>query len=179
MAQNYVATILLAYENHAASAYSIARRVTRNHELATEAVQDAFLCLWRTRAAYQTDRGGIGPYLHTIVHRRAVDLVRQDVRRPRPLALHLLAEQLSSSDAGPEEHVCRAEEFDRVRSAVLRLSPDRQRPLVMAYYDGLTQPEIAGRLGWSLGTVKTRILAAKRDLRRLLAAELSAGVAER
>ena len=168
LSEHPVAAILVAYQVHAASAYAVARRVTHDHELAVEAVQEAFLCLWRTHAKYQADRGEIGPYLHTIVRRRAIDLVRQAVRYPRPIALHLVAEQLQPAESGPEDHVCRNDEADKVRAAIDALPPQRRKPLVLAYYGGLTRQEIAWQLGLPLGTVKTRILAAKRQLRTAL-----------
>ena len=168
--QSPMAAILAAYETHARSAYSVAWRVTRDHDLAAEAVQEAFLCLWRNKAVYTAKRGDVGPFLHTIVHRRAIDLVRNHVRNPRPLGLHLVADQLESVDVTPEDHACRADDFGRARNAVMAL-PDEQRvPLVLAYYYGLTRSEIAVRLDLPLGTVKSRIMAAKRDLRTVLLA---------
>lgn len=156
------------YGAHLDGAYLTAWRVTRNHDLALEAVQDALVCLCRGRASYDREKGAFGPWLRTIVHRRAVDLVRAHARHPAPLPIHRLTEQLLATQPGPEEQACQTDESRRVRRAVLSLSSIHRQPLVLAYYEGHTQVEIARMLGIPLGTVKTRTRAGKRELRLLL-----------
>ena len=164
-----VTAIVALYRAHAAAAYATAWRVTRDRELAAEAVQDAFLCLWRGQTTYQPDRGEIGIFLRTVVHRRAVDAVRREVRQIKATPLNLCLSDSAAVQSGPEDLVCQGEVSRRVRQALARLPVTQREPLVLAFFCGYTQTQIAARLGLPLGTVKTRIMAGKRELRILLA----------
>ena len=137
------------------------------------------MCLWRLQLSYNSPQGDLGPYLHTIVYRRAIDLIRRNLRHSKQLSPELIPQQLESTDAGPEDHACRAEDAERVRSAISTLPLKIRKPLVLAYYYGLRYPEIAAETGVPLGTVKTRITAARRDLRTALIAANAESASQR
>ena len=152
------------YDRVGGVAYGLAYRVLRDEALAEDAVQDAFLGLWRSAASFVPERAKASTWILTLVHRRAVDLVRREQRRrTEPL------------EGAPEAAVGSAEEAawlrldrERVQGALAQL-PDQQREAIeLAYYGGYTQSELADRLGQPLGTIKSRMFAGLTRLRELL-----------
>jgi RNA polymerase sigma-70 factor, ECF subfamily len=153
------------YDRLGGVAYRLAVRILRDTALAQDAVQDAFLGVWRTAVAFDPARGKASTWLLTLVHRRAVDLVRrEDRRRADPLD----DAPIASGDATDESAEVR-EERRRVQAALAQLQPDQREALELAYYGGLTQSELAERLGVPLGTVKSRMFTGLSRLRDLLA----------
>jgi RNA polymerase sigma-70 factor (ECF subfamily) len=155
------------YDRVGRMAYGLAFRVLRDDRLAEDAVQDAFLTVWRTAAGYSAERAKATTWILTLVHRRAVDLVRREQRRR--------ADPLDDSEGREEAASGSAEEaawlhFERERvQAALRQLPDAQREAIeLAYYGGYTQSELAERLGEPLGTIKSRMFAGLARLRELL-----------
>lgn len=144
------------YDRLGGTAYGLAYRILRDEALAEDAVQDAFLGLWRSAKA--------STWLLTLVHRRAVDLVRREQRRR--------AEPLESApepaEGSAEEAAWLRLERERVQAALAQL-PDQQREAIeLAYYGGYTQTELAERLGQPLGTIKSRMFTGLTRLRELL-----------
>ena len=148
-------------------AYGIALRVLRDAALAEDAVQDGFLTAWRTAAGFDPARGKASTWLLTLVHRRAVDVVRREERRRADV---LDDAPIASGDATDESVEIR-DERRRVQAALAKLPPDQREALELAYYGGLTQTELAERLGVPLGTIKSRMFTALSRLRDLLAEE--------
>jgi len=152
------------YDRYGRPAYGLALRVVRDEALAEDVVQEAFLTLWRTAARFLPERGKASTWILTLVHRRAVDLVRREERR-RADTLERASE--SGSGSVDEEAWLRLQR-ERVQDA-LRQLPDQQREaLELAYYGGFTQSELAERLGQPLGTIKSRMFAGLSRLRELL-----------
>ena len=120
--------------------------------------------VWRTAAAFDPARGKASTWLLTLVHRRAVDVVRrEDRRRAEPLD----DAPVAAGDAVDESAEVR-EERRRVQAALAQLPPDQREALELAYYGGLSQSELAERLGVPLGTVKSRMFTGLSKLRDLL-----------
>jgi RNA polymerase sigma-70 factor (ECF subfamily) len=154
------------YDRYARPAYGLALRILRDESLAEDAVQEAFLALWRTAARFVPERGKASTWILTLVHRRAVDLVRREERR-RADPLDDANEPVGSVGAVDEEAWLRLQR-ERVQAA-LRQLPDQQREaLELAYYGGFTQSELAERLGQPIGTIKSRMFAGLARLRELL-----------
>jgi RNA polymerase sigma factor (sigma-70 family) len=154
------------YDRIGRVAYGLALRVLRDERHAEDAVQEAFLQVWRSAATFRAERAKASTWILTLVHRRAVDLVRREERRQAdPLT------DDSAAGVAPEE----TEEaawlrFERERvQAALKQLPDVQREaLELAYYGGFSQSELAERLGVPLGTIKSRMFAGLARLRELL-----------
>ncbi len=152
------------YDRYGGIAYALALRVVRDSGLAQDAVQEAFLAAWRTAAGFDPVRGTASTWLLTLVHRRAVDIVRREQRRrSEPL-------EEGALDAGGavDEDALIRDRRRTIQEALARLSPDQRQALELAYYGGLTQSELAEQLGLPLGTVKSRMFAALARLRDLL-----------
>lgn len=153
------------YDRFGRSAYGLALRVLRDDRLAEDAVQEGFLSAWKTAASFDAERGKAGTWLLTLVHRRAVDVVRREERR-RTDPIEGIAE--AETPPADEQAFLRLQR-ERVQAA-LRQLPDVQREaLELAYYGGFTQSELAERLGEPLGTIKSRMFGGLTRLRDLLA----------
>jgi RNA polymerase sigma factor (sigma-70 family) len=152
------------YDRYGRTAYGLAIRVLRDEKLAEDAVQEAFLAVWRTAARFVPERGKASTWILTLVHRRAVDVVRREQRR----RTDALDESHEAAGASVDEEVWLRLQRERVQHA-LRQLPDQQREaLELAFYGGFTQSELAERLGQPLGTIKSRMFAGLSRLRELL-----------
>ena len=156
------------YDRVGRIAYGLALRVLRDDRLAEDAVQEGFLTVWRTAAAFRAERAKASTWILTLVHRRAVDLVRREERRrAEPLPDDIATESGSVVEPTDEAAWLRFER-ERVQNA-LRQLPDVQREAIeLAYYGGFSQSELAERLGVPLGTIKSRMFAGLARLRELL-----------
>ncbi len=153
------------YDRFGRPAYGLALRILHDEALAEDAVQEAFLALWRSAARFVPERGKASTWILTLVHRRAVDLVRHEERR-RTDALEQAPEP-ESRTLVDEEAWLRLQR-ERVQAA-LRELPDQQREAIeLAYYGGFTQSELAERLGQPLGTIKSRMFMGLARMRELL-----------
>jgi RNA polymerase sigma factor (sigma-70 family) len=154
------------YDRFGRVAYGVALRILRDEKLAEDAVQEGFLAAWRNADRFMPERAKASTWLLTIVHRRAVDLVRRENRRRS----ELLEEATESGRSGSaEEDAWLRFERERVQAA-LRQLPDQQREaLELAYYGGFSQSELAERLGQPVGTIKSRMFTGLARLRELLA----------
>jgi RNA polymerase sigma-70 factor (ECF subfamily) len=155
------------YDRHGRPAYGLALRVTANPTLAEDAVQEAFCAVWRQAGSYQRSRGTVASWLFSLVHHKAVDVVRRERARQRPLNA---ADVETVEEHTPEHHALARAEGAHVRAALARLGDGQRQLLEWLYLDGLTQREVAERLDVPLGTVKSRTHAAMGALRRALAA---------
>ena len=152
------------YDRFGRVAYGLARRILRDDALAEDAVQEGFLAVWRSASRFMPERSKASTWLLTLVHRRAVDLVRHEERR----RAEALDEREHAADVPSDEVVWLRYERERVQAALARL-PDQQREAIeLAYYGGFTQSELSERLGQPLGTIKSRMFTGLGRLRELL-----------
>ena len=155
------------YDRYQALMYGLAMRVTNDAQLAQDAVQEAFVGVWRNAARYSAARASVRTWILSITHHRAIDLIRR--RRATvalPEASETVAEALTVPDVWPE--IAHSIDVDAVRAAIAQL-PDAQRQAIeLAYFGGLTQVEIAQRTESPLGTIKSRVRLGLLTLRRQL-----------
>ena len=158
------------YRRYAPGAYGLAWRVTGQELLAQEVVHDAFLALWRAPEAFDPARGAFRNFFLSLVHHRAVDTVRREVRRRRRTERAVNLSEPPGEDVaeGVVEEAWLTVRRKEVREALLALPEEQRKVLEMAYFGGRTQAEIAAELAIPLGTVKTRTLSAMRKLRIVL-----------
>lgn len=157
------------YGRFSSSAYGLALRVLRDEQLAQDAVQEAFTQVWTDAATFDDSLASARSWVMTLVHRRAVDRVRrEEADRSRGRAWGT-RQVVPAHDSVAEIVELRAE-HRRVRTALATLTKLQRQALELAYYGGLTQTQIAERLGIPLGTAKTRLRDALRRLREVLEA---------
>jgi RNA polymerase sigma-70 factor, ECF subfamily len=154
------------YDRFGRVAYGLALRILRDEALAQDAVQEAFLAIWRSADRFLAERAKASTWILTLVHRRAVDLVRREDRR-RGEPLESAAEPVAPATTEDEAAIG----FERrvVQEALRQLTPEQREALELGYYGGLTQSELAERLGQPLGTIKSRMFTGLSRLRDLLA----------
>lgn len=155
------------YDRYAAQVYSLARRIVGNDTDAEDVVQDVFSQVWRTAARYDRTRGSVIGWLLVITRTRAIDRLR--ARRARPDLTGTVSPDTLPAAVAPDALEL-AQQAAVVREALLSLPEPQRSVLELAYYEGLTQAEIAARLSEPLGTVKTRIRAGLTSLRARLGA---------
>ena len=156
------------YDRVGRVAYGIAFRILRDERLAEDAVQEGFLAVWRSAATFRAERAKASTWVVTLVHRRAVDIVRREERR-RAEPLEPAGVQDTPDPSGSaEDEAWLGFERERVLTALAAL-PDAQREsLELAYYGGYSQSELAEMLGVPIGTIKSRMFAGLARLRELL-----------
>lgn len=163
-----IAAFEALYDRHAALVYSVAYRVVGNAQVAEDVTQEVFLRLWRRPDLFDVSRGRFTTWLVSVTRNRAVDEVRSMGRR--------LQHEIAQPDAGPpdigdasapdpEAEAQLTLEREAVQAALATLPEEQREALFLAYFGGLTQQEIAERLGQPLGTVKTRIRLGMKKLR--------------
>jgi RNA polymerase sigma-70 factor (ECF subfamily) len=156
------------YDRYQAVMYGLAMRITNDAALAQDAVQEAFVGVWRNASRYTPGRASVRTWILSITHHRAIDLVRR--RRsttPLPEADEpTTSAALTAPDIWPE--VERAVDAAAVRVAIDQLPELQRKAIEMAYFQGLTQVEIASKTGAPLGTVKSRVRLGLQQMRRSL-----------
>ena len=157
------AALGILYDRHAGLVYGIALKVLENPQEAEDLTQDIFLNFVKI-GSYEPSRGSLRTYLAILTRSRAVDRVRS--RRNTRELLKKWGHSRESETATDSllEKVSRSEQSQEVKAALAQLSDEQQQILRMAYYDGLSQSEIANKLEIPLGTVKAR---ARRGLLKL------------
>ena len=190
------AALAAIYDRHVDAVYATASRLTADRQVAEEVVQETFLALWNRAELFDARMGSLAAWLHTIARNRTVDRLRAAGRRPNLVPLSSASGNdegdaaaldrivLSGTvlggatvDLGPEGELAATEQRQVLRDALAELPESERTAIVLAYREELTQTEIAERLGWPLGTVKTRTRRALLRLREALADELGPSVA--
>lgn len=156
------------YDRYGGLVYSLAMRVVGDRELAEEVLQDTFLRCWNGVEQYDGTRGGIPSWLMGIARNRAIDLLRSRQHQARLREQTPLPEPGSLGEPGQADASEVIVLRHTVKAALEELPLGQRQVIEMAYYGGLTQAEIARRLGEPLGTVKTRTRGGMEKLRGLL-----------
>lgn len=150
---------------HAPACAALARRILRDEHMAEDAVQDAFLGAWRFLGRCDPTRTTARAWLLMLTHHKAVDRVRCEERRRTHAVTEEMLDGLLDDAPGPASAAWQQHRAAQVRAALHRLPAAQREVLVLCYFGGLTQREVAARTGAPLGTVKTRALAGLRRLR--------------
>lgn len=170
------------YDRHGSAIFALVLRLSGDRATAEEVVQETFLVLWDRAERFDPGVASLATWLRTIARNRTLDRFRATARRPRLVSLEPAAEgpgrlealgvgelvAVGSSGEDPLELTLASEQRAAVAAAVATMPDDERTVIIMAYQQDLTQVEIAERLGWPLGTVKTRTRRALRRLREAL-----------
>jgi RNA polymerase sigma-70 factor (ECF subfamily) len=161
------------YDRYGHVMHAVAYRIVGQRADAEEVVLDTFAQAWRDATRFEAARGSVAGWLTTIARSRALDLVRARSRRERITAT-AAAERPDTSPAmggwraDPSSGVDHAERRTQVRQALESLSPPQRRAIELAFFEGLSQSEIAELLQEPLGTIKTRVRLGMQKLRECL-----------
>lgn len=153
------------YKRYGRVAYSLARRILNDQTLAQDVTQEVFLTVWRDASRFDPARGGFSTWLLTMTHHKAVDSVRREENLRKRRTTTDLLDGKESLEPSVDEAVWSTMCRERVRGALAGLPVPQRDALVLAYFGGYTQREIAGLTGTPLGTVKTRMLSGMRKMR--------------
>jgi RNA polymerase sigma-70 factor (ECF subfamily) len=158
------AAIEALYERYGGSCYRLARRILDDAQLAEDVVQQVFLALWQG-TGYDPRRGAVSTWLLSMTHHKAVDSVRREGNRRKRIASDQALLEKAAAGPGPEDEAWARWRAERTREALRTLPAEQREVLLLAYYGGYTQREIADMTGLPLGTVKSRTLGAMRRMR--------------
>jgi RNA polymerase sigma-70 factor (ECF subfamily) len=153
------------YARYGRACYGLARRVLTDERLAQDVVQEVFLTVWRDAHRFDAGRGGFSSWLLSMTHHKAVDAVRREENHRKRRTAEELLEDRPDDNAQVDDEVWSRIRRDRVRAAMHTLPEAQREALVLAYFGGYTQREIAGLTDTPLGTVKTRMLVGMKRLK--------------
>jgi RNA polymerase sigma-70 factor (ECF subfamily) len=161
------------YDRYGAVLYAVAYRITGQRADAEEVVLEAFAQAWREAPRFEAGRGSVAGWLTTIARSRALDLVRARTRRDRITATAAadrpdVSPAMGNFRPDPAGALDNDERRRQVRQALETLSAPQRQAIELAYFEGLSQSEIAERLREPLGTVKTRVRLGMQKLRECL-----------
>lgn len=158
------------YGRYVTSVYSLAMFMLRHEALAEEATQEIFLNIWLKASSFNSDRGQPRSWIMSVAHHKIVDVIRsrrRTVSMTEPADYETL-ELLPANQTSTEEEVEQNLERERIFKA-LSVLPEAQREVIMlAYFEGYSQSEMAEKLDQPLGTIKTRVRLAMQKLRSTL-----------
>jgi RNA polymerase sigma-70 factor (ECF subfamily) len=156
------------YDRYARPVYSLACRILNDRTDAEDVVQEVFSQAWRQAHSYDPRRAAVAGWLLMMARTRAIDRVRARSGRVHTVPVLPTLPDPPDPRAGPESLAIGEQEAARVRAALDTLSVDQRSAIELAYYEGLSQSDIAERLRQPLGTVKTRIRTGLLKLRSAL-----------
>lgn len=155
------------YNRYAPSVFSLARYMLKESSLAEEATQDIFLNLWLKASSYNPQRGTPRAWFMSIAHHRIIDVIKARIRSTRSTnqVPHELLDVHPSSEISTEDIAQQNLDREYILAALSDLPEGQREVIVLAYFEGYSQSEIASKLDQPLGTVKTRIRLAMQKLR--------------
>ena len=169
MARGDESGLAALYDRHATPVYSLALRIVRRPEDAEDVTQQVFTQAWRTSARFDASRGVVAAWLLMMARSRAIDCLRRRNPARDGISDDERLAAIPDPDPSVEYVVATREQVERVQVAIDALPPEQRVAVELAYYDGLTQSEIAERTSTPLGTVKTRVRSALQTLRSAVA----------
>jgi RNA polymerase sigma-70 factor (ECF subfamily) len=153
------------YGRYGRAAYSLIYRIVRNRATAEDLVQETFLRVWIRVRTFDGQKGPLGSWLLTIARNRAIDHLRSSNGRIGRAACEMGSSTETSLFANFEKQTLNSDRVHRIRKALENLNANRRRVIELAYFEGLSQSEMAKRMGQPLGTVKTWVRSALKNLR--------------
>lgn len=159
------------YERYSRAVYSFSLRIVGDAQVAEEILQEVFVRAWQQGGSYQSARGSLITWLLSITHNLSIDEVRRRKRRPQKADSEepeTILASLPDEGSDVEEEVWLSSLRVSIQDALLQLPAAQREAIELAYFQGLTQREIADTLGEPLGTIKTRMRLGMLKLREQL-----------
>jgi RNA polymerase sigma-70 factor, ECF subfamily len=159
------------YDRYGRLAYALIFRIVKDTGVAEDLVQETFLRIWNRAQGFDHERGALGPWVMTAARNRAIDYIRSIEGRMAKNAFELEQNEHPAAFTDVEADILNSDRARRLRTAFEKLTPNQKLVIELAYYEGLSQSEMAARMKQPLGTIKTWTRAALRALREELGAE--------
>jgi len=153
------------YDRYGRATYSLILRIVRNTAIAEDLVQETFLRIWNRVHAFDSERGALGVWMLAVARNRALDYVRSVDGRMAQNASQLDEMESPGALADFEQNLLNIDRVRLLREALTKLNANQREVIEMAYYEGLSQSEMAERMKQPLGTVKTWARSALKILR--------------
>lgn len=161
------------YDKYGRLAFALIYRIVRDVGTAEDLVQETFLRVWNRSQGFDGERGALGGWLLAVARNRAIDYLRSAAGRERN-SVELEETEHPSLYLDLEKEVLNSDKARHLRQAMEKLNPNQRNAIELAYFEGLSQTEMAERLGQPLGTVKTWVRMALKNLREALDTAVSA-----
>ena len=171
MSQGDVDALDVLYDRYARAVFSFAVRIVHDGRIAEEVLQEAFMRSWQQSGRFELNRGNYASWLLSITHNLAIDEVRKSQRRPQKADMVDITDVLRSeidTTVNIEEAAEATELRGVIRDAMDHLPEAQRRTIELAYFEGLSQREIAAFLNEPLGTIKTRMRLGMQKLKDVL-----------
>ena len=152
------------YDRYGRLVYALIFRVVRDTGIAEDLVQETFLRVWNRVQGFEAEKGALGPWLLAVARNRSIDYLRSAGGRMRH-AVELDETDHPSLFTNLEKEILNSDRVRRVKDALAKLSASQRAVIELAYFEGMSQAEIAEHMGQPLGTVKTWARAALKSLR--------------
>jgi len=156
------------YDRYGRLAYSLICRVVRNPSAAEDLLQETFMRVWNRVGSFDAERGALGPWVLAVARNRAIDYLRSVDGRMQAGAVDLDRIEHPAQFSGIDASTLAIDRVRRLKSAFEKLTPNQRLVIELAYYEGMSQTEMAERLKQPLGTVKTWTRSALKILREEL-----------
>ena len=156
------------YDRYGRMAYVLVLRVVKNGAVAEDLVQETFLRVWNRVQGFDQERGSLSAWVMTVARNRAIDYLRSLDGRMQQSAYELEASENPVLFTDMERDILNSDRARRLKEAFQKLNPNQRLVIELAYYEGLSQSEMAERMKQPLGTVKTWVRSALRTLREEL-----------
>ncbi len=154
------------YAQEGARMLGVALRILKRRSLAEDAVQDAFVLVWRNAAKFDPAKGSGTTWLYTVLRNRALTILRTE-SRAEPTEMPV-GEEIADEGENPEETIARLSDAEALKHCLEKLEPKRRMAIALTYVHGLSHGELAGRLGIPLGTIKSWLRRSLLTLRECL-----------
>lgn len=153
------------YDKYGRMAYSVIIRIVRDEGVAEDLTQETFLRVWNRMAGFDSEKGALGPWVLTVARNRAIDYLRSVDGRTRQNAIELTASETPAIFVDLEANLIHSDRARLLKAAFAKLNDKQRMVIELAYFEGLSQTEMADRLKQPLGTVKTWVRTALQILR--------------
>lgn len=165
--QSHEQALAHLYDRYNRLVFSLALAIVNDRETAEEITLDVFMRVWQKAQTYRADQAKVSTWLTHIARHHAIDVLRRRAARPDQSAVHWedALDNIESSQPDPQESAELSQRRERIHAALTRLPAEQKQALVLAYFGGYTQSQIAELLALPLGTIKTRLRLAVQKLR--------------
>jgi RNA polymerase sigma-70 factor (ECF subfamily) len=153
------------YDRFGRLVYSVIFAVVRDSGIAEDLLQETFLRIWNRVHAFDAEKGNLGPWLLAVARNRAIDHIRSAGARAAKNSFELEEREHPSLYIDSEREILNLDQAKVVQAALKKLNENQRRVIELAYYEGLSQTEMAEKLGQPLGTIKTWVRSALKNLR--------------